>query len=82
MPEKLALDADQFAGSGSTTLKAIADALNAEAIPAPKGGRWAISTVAYVTDNPKYRGAIEYLFRWNGSEAHVLQPGAHKAIIP
>lgn len=31
---------------------------------------------------PEYRGAIEYLFRWNGSETHVLQPGAHKAIIP
>jgi site-specific DNA recombinase len=63
------------------TLQAIADGLNAEGIPAPKGGRWAVSTVAYVTDNPKYRGAIEYLFRWNGTETHVLQPGAHAAII-
>jgi DNA invertase Pin-like site-specific DNA recombinase len=63
------------------TLQAIADGLNAEDIPAPKGGRWAVSTVAYVTDNPKYRGAIEYLFRWNGTETHVLQPGAHAAII-
>jgi len=63
------------------TLQAIADGLNAESIPAPKGGRWAVSTVAYVTDNPKYRGAIEYLFRWNGTETHVLQPGAHAAII-
>ena len=63
------------------TLQAIADALNAEGIPAPRGGRWAVSTVAYVTDNPKYRGAIEYLFRWNGAEQHVLQPGAHEAIV-
>lgn len=31
--------------------------------------------------DPKYRGAIEYLFRWNGTETHVLQPGAHAAII-
>lgn len=63
------------------TLQAIADGLNAEGIPSPKGGRWAVSTVAYVTDNPKYRGAVEYLFRWNGTEQHVLQPGAHAAII-
>lgn len=64
------------------TLQAIADRLNAESIPSPRGGRWAVSTVSYVTDNPKYRGAIEYLFRWNGSETHVLQPGAHEAIVP
>lgn len=57
------------------TLKAIAEALSAEGIRAPKGGRWAISTVAYVTDNPKYRGAIEYLFRWNGGETHGQRPG-------
>ena len=64
------------------TLQAIADTLNAEGVPGPRGGRWAVSTVAYVTDNPKYRGAIEYLFRWSGSETHVLQPGAHEAIVP
>ena len=64
-----------------TTLKAIAAALNAEDIPAPKGGRWSISTVAYVTDNMKYRGAIEYLFRWNGQETHVLADGDHEAIV-
>ncbi len=64
-----------------TTLKAIAAALNADGIPAPKGGRWSISTVAYVTDNMKYRGAIEYLFRWNGSERHVLTDGTHAAIV-
>ncbi|MCJ2102440.1 recombinase family protein [Methylobacterium sp. E-046] len=64
-----------------TTLKAIAAMLNAESIPAPKGGRWSISTVAYVTDNMKYRGAIEYLFRWNGQETHVLADGDHEAIV-
>lgn len=63
------------------TLQAIADNLNAEGIPAPKGGRWAVSTVSYVVDNPKYRGAIEYLFRWNGAETHVLQAGTHQAIV-
>jgi len=64
-----------------TTLKAIAEALNADGIAAPKGGRWSISTVAYVTDNMKYRGAIEYLFRWNGQETHVLADGDHEAIV-
>ncbi|WP_267422634.1 recombinase family protein [Methylobacterium sp. GC_Met_2] len=64
-----------------TTLKAIAETLNADGIPAPKGGRWSISTVAYVTDNMKYRGAIEYLFRWNGQETHVLADGDHEAIV-
>ncbi len=64
------------------TLQAIADSLNADGIPAPRGGRWAVSTVSYVTDNPKYRGAIEYLFRWSGAETHVLAEGVHQAIVP
>ena len=66
---------------GKRTLQAITDGLNADRIPSPKGGRWSVSTVAYVADNPKYRGAVEYLFRWNGSETHVLQPGVHTAIV-
>ena len=66
---------------GRRTLQAIADGLNADDVPAPRGGRWSVASVAYLLDNPKYRGAVEYLFRWNGSETHVLQPGAHAAII-
>lgn len=64
-----------------STLATIAAALNADGIPAPKGGVWRVSTVAYLTDNPKYRGAVEYLFRWSGTETHVLAEGAHEAII-
>ena len=62
------------------TLQAIADGLNAEGIPSPKGGQWRVSTVAYITDNPKYRGVIEYLFRWNGSETHVVAAANHEPI--
>lgn len=63
------------------TLRAIADDLNRERIPSPGGAVWHPFRVSYVVDNPKYRGAIEYLFRWSGVETHVLQPDAHQAII-
>lgn len=64
------------------TLQGIADGLNADRIPSPKGGIWRVSTLAKLLDNPKHRGVIEYLFTWNGAETHVLQPGAHEAIVP
>lgn len=63
------------------TLQAIAGGLNADRIPSPSGGEWQVSSVSYLLDNPKYRGAVEYLFRWNGAETHVLQPGSHEAIV-
>lgn len=64
------------------TLQAIADGLNADGILSPKGKRWRHDTVGYLLDNPKYRGAIEYLFTWTGAEQHVLAEGAHQAIVP
>lgn len=63
------------------TLRAIADDLNRDGIPSPGGSAWHPYRVGYVIDNPKYRGAVEYLFRWNGAETHVLQPGSHEAIV-
>ncbi|KQP99709.1 resolvase [Methylobacterium sp. Leaf121] len=63
------------------TLQAIADGLNADRIASPSGGAWQVSSVSYLLDNPKYRGAVEYLFRWSGAETHVLQPGSHEAIV-
>ncbi|GJD72574.1 recombinase family protein [Methylobacterium goesingense] len=63
------------------TLQAIADGLNADRIPSPTGKTWTAGGVGYLLDNPKYRGAVEYLFSWTGTEQHVLQPGAHAAII-
>lgn len=63
------------------TLNAIAEGLNADGIPSPTGKLWRHDGVSYVLDNPKYRGLVEYLFTWTGTEQHVLQPGAHTAII-
>ena len=62
-------------------LSAIADKLNAEGIPTKRGKRWWASQVGYVLENRKYQGAVEYLFRRGGVEAHVLKRGKHKAIV-
>ena len=61
--------------------RAIADVLNGDGIPTKRGGRWYAGTVRYILDNPKYRGAVEYYFRFDG-EAHVLENAQHEAIIP
>ena len=63
------------------TFQAIADRLNDENVRGRRGGRWHAKSVSYVLDNPKYRGAIEYLFRWSGTEAYVLREGARVGII-
>jgi site-specific DNA recombinase len=64
-----------------STLQAIADVLNSEGIPTVRGGKWWPGTVRYVLDNPKYRGQVEYLFRWNGSESHIVRPGSHAVLV-
>lgn len=63
------------------TLQAIAAGLNADGLPSKRGGSWQVSSVAYVADNPKYRGAVEYLFTWNGADTHVLREGQHQPIL-
>jgi site-specific DNA recombinase len=63
------------------TLQAIADGLNADGIRTRSGKLWRHDGVSYLLDNPKYRGLVEYLFTWTGTEQHVLKPGAHQAII-
>jgi site-specific DNA recombinase len=63
------------------TLQAIADGLNADSLPTKRGSRWYPAGIATVLDNPKYQGNVEYLFRWNGAETHVLKRGKHKAIV-
>ncbi|MTW19386.1 recombinase family protein [Rhodoplanes serenus] len=63
------------------TLQVIADRLNADGIPTKRGGTWRPSQVGYILDNPKYRGAVEYLFRMGGADAHVLREGTHAPII-
>lgn len=64
-----------------TLLKDIAAKLNAEGVPSKRGRRWWQSQVGYVLENRKYVGAVEYLFRRNGAEQHVLRKGKHKAIV-
>lgn len=63
------------------TLTVIADELNGAGLTTKRGSRWYPGTVSYVLDNPKYRGTVEYLFRYGGTETHVLKRGAHKAIV-
>ncbi len=63
------------------TLQAIANHLNSEGVPTARGGKWWPATVRYVLDNPKYRGQVEYLFRWNGTESHIVRPGAHAVLV-
>jgi site-specific DNA recombinase len=59
----------------------IAEALNAEEVPSPRGGKWRQGGIGYILDNPRYRGASEYLFTWSGTEQHVLQEATHAPII-
>lgn len=63
------------------TLQAIADGLNADGLTSKRGGPWNVSSVHYIADNPKYRGAIEYVFAWNGADTHVLREGQHAPIV-
>jgi len=60
---------------------AIAAALNAEGLVTRRGSAWRHGAIAYICDNPKYRGAVEYLFRWSGAEQHVMREGSHEAIV-
>ncbi|MFC6790593.1 recombinase family protein [Methylobacterium komagatae] len=63
------------------TLQTIADSLNADGLRSKRGGLWQVSSVAYIADNPKYRGVVEYLFTWNGADTHVLREGQHTPIV-
>lgn len=62
------------------TLQEIADALNLGEVPTKRGGKWYPATVRYVLDNPKYKGFVEYYFRWEG-EREIRQEGNHAAIL-
>lgn len=58
----------------------IARQLNAEGLRTRAGKAWRHGGIAYILDNPKYQGHVEYLFRWGGPESHVLREGQHEAI--
>lgn len=53
-----------------STMKAIADKLNAASVPTSTGGKWHISTVRYMLQNGFYAG----LAQWNDSEVEGSQP--------
>jgi site-specific DNA recombinase len=60
---------------------AIARTLNTLGHRTRRGSNWRHGGVAYILDNPKYRGHVEYLFRWAGADSHVLREGAHAPIV-
>lgn len=62
-------------------LAEIARRLNAAGYVTRRGKAWRHGAIGYLLDNPKYRGEVEYLFRWSGADTHVLQQGAHAAIV-
>lgn len=67
--------------AAGVTLASIAAALNEKGTPTRHGKRWRIGRIAYLLDNPKYRGDVEYLFQWGGTNTHVLATGKHEAIV-
>lgn len=69
------------AREGGKTLQQIADLLNAQNAPTRRGGRWHPATVRYILDNPKYKGEIEYLFRWGAENLRVFRKGEQEPII-
>jgi site-specific DNA recombinase len=81
VPEQAAIVRRIFRERRQLKLKEIAAGLNRDGIAAPKGGEWQVSSVAYVLDNPRYRGVSEYLFRSPAGETHVLRDGVHAAIV-
>ena len=64
-----------------STLKQIADRLNADGTPTRRNGTWHPATVRYILDNPKYRGQLEYYFRAHTVPAHILSDGQHAALV-
>lgn len=62
-------------------LQDIADRLNGLGLRGRRGGKWRPGTVAYVLDNAKYRGGLEYLFAEGDALVHVHVTGTHEAIV-
>lgn len=63
------------------TLRAIAAELNATDVPTRRGGKWHAGTVRYILDNPKYKGEIEYFFRWKEQSERVQSKSSHTPLI-
>ncbi|MBE7201418.1 MAG: recombinase family protein [Parafilimonas terrae] len=71
-----------FAENGAgRTVRAIADGLNADGIPSPRGRRWSGGGVSYVLNNQTYFGRTEVVFITSGVVTHVNRPGSHARIV-
>jgi DNA invertase Pin-like site-specific DNA recombinase len=66
---------------------AIAEELNARAVPAPRGGRWKHNSVRAIIATHTYRGVIPRAVAWTGEgrkrqpSAWECLPGAHDALV-
>lgn len=94
VPEKAAVVRQiwEMAAKGLGT-KTIAERLNSEAIPSPRGGRWQKTTIARILANPVYLGthASRVWIAEEGSRTFrlsvnnpraIVVPNAHEAIVP
>ncbi|TXM65743.1 recombinase family protein [Methylobacterium sp. WL120] len=74
----LRIFSENGAGRG---LQAIADGLNHDEIPSPRGRRWWPSNVSYILGNAVYAGQVEYVFITGGNAELVSGPGTHAGIL-
>ena len=57
------------------------DGLNADGIPAPKGGRWSESTIHQMLHNLHYAGFIVWGVNTKGEDPPVIAEGRHEPIV-
>ena len=77
-PTVVRIFSENGAGRG---LQAIADGLNREGIPSPRGRRWWPSNVSYILGNAVYAGQVEYVFVTAGTAELVSGPGTHAGLL-
>ena len=68
------------AGAGRSANE-IRAGLNADGIPAPKGGKWADSTIHQMVHNLHYAGLIVWGVNSTSGDPPVIAPGRHKQIV-
>ena len=68
------------AGAGRSANE-IRAGLNADGIPAPKGGKWADSTIHQMVHNLHYAGLIVWGVNSTSGDPPVIAPGRHEQIV-
>ena len=68
------------AGAGKSANE-IRSGLNADGIPAPKGGKWADSTIHQMVHNLHYAGLIVWGINSTSGDPPVIAPGRHEPIV-